>query len=64
MGELRDRMIRELQLRRFAPATQKAYLEAVVGLTKHFRVAPDHLSAHDKTGNNIARPMRQQQNPR
>jgi integrase/recombinase XerD len=45
MGELRDRMIRELQLRRYAPATQKSYLEAVVGLTKHFRVAPDQLSA-------------------
>jgi site-specific recombinase XerD len=38
-------MIRELQLHRFAPATQKAYLEAVVGLTKHFGVAPDQLSA-------------------
>ena len=46
MGVLRDRMIRELQLRRFAPATQKAYLEAVVGLTKHFGLAPDQLSAH------------------
>jgi integrase/recombinase XerD len=46
MGVLRDRMIRELQLRRFAPATQKAYLEAVVGLTKHFGVAPDQLTAH------------------
>ena len=44
MGVLRDRMIRELQLRRFAPATQKAYLEAVVGLTKHFGIAPDRLS--------------------
>lgn len=46
MGVLRDRMIRELQLRRFAPATQKIYLEAVVGLTKHFGIAPDQLSAH------------------
>jgi integrase/recombinase XerD len=44
MGQLRDRMIRELQLRRFAPATQKAYLEAVVGLTKHFGIAPDQLT--------------------
>jgi integrase/recombinase XerD len=45
MGALRDRMIRELQLRRLRPATQKAYLEAVLGLTKHFRIAPDQLSA-------------------
>ena len=45
MGVLRDRMLRELQLRRFAPATQRTYLEAVVGLTKHFGIAPDQLSA-------------------
>jgi integrase/recombinase XerD len=46
MGVLRDRMIRELQLRRLAPATQKTYLEAVAGLTKHFGIAPDQLTAH------------------
>lgn len=46
MGALRDRMIRELQLRRYAPSTQKTYLEAVTGLTKHFGIAPDQLTAH------------------
>src|SRR5260221_1677466 len=45
MGILRDEMMRAMQLRRFAGATQKAYLEAVVGLTKHYRVSPDQLSA-------------------
>jgi integrase/recombinase XerD len=45
MGRLRDEMIRAMQLRRFAGATQKAYLEAVVGLTKRYRVSPDQLSA-------------------
>jgi integrase/recombinase XerD len=45
MGVLRERMIRELQLRRYAPTTQKTYLEAVVGLTKHFGIAPDRLTA-------------------
>jgi site-specific recombinase XerD len=45
MGALRDQMIRELQLRRMKPATQKAYLEAVRNLTKHFGIAPDRLSA-------------------
>jgi integrase/recombinase XerD len=45
MGVLREQMIRELRLRRYAAATQKAYLEAVVGLTKHYRIAPDQLSA-------------------
>jgi site-specific recombinase XerD len=39
-------MIRELQLRRYAATTQKAYLEAVTGLTKHFGIAPDLLSPH------------------
>jgi site-specific recombinase XerD len=38
-------MIRELQLRRYSPATQKGYLGAVVGLTKYFRISPDQLSA-------------------
>jgi len=46
MGVLRDRMLRELQLRRYAPTTQRAYLEAVVNLTKHFGIAPDQLTAH------------------
>src|SRR5260370_31940671 len=45
MGMLRDQMIRAMQLRRFAGATQKAYLEAVVGLTRHYMVSPDQLSA-------------------
>jgi integrase/recombinase XerD len=45
MGALRDQMIRELRLRRYAPGTQKSYLEAVVGLTKYFGIAPDRLSA-------------------
>jgi site-specific recombinase XerD len=37
-------MQRELQLRRYAATTQKTYLEAVVGLTKHYGTAPDQLS--------------------
>jgi integrase/recombinase XerD len=45
MGVLREQMIRELRLRRYSAATQKGYLEAVVGLTKHYRIAPDQLSA-------------------
>jgi integrase/recombinase XerD len=45
MGMLREQMIRAMQLRRLADATQKAYLEAVVGLAKHFMVSPDRLSA-------------------
>lgn len=45
MGELRDRMIRELQLRHFAPRTHKNYLGVVSRLAKHYGIAPDQLSA-------------------
>lgn len=45
MGVLRDRMLRELQLRRYAAPTQKAYLEAVKGLAEHYMIAPDRLTA-------------------
>jgi integrase/recombinase XerD len=38
-------MIRELQLRRFAPLTHKQYLGVVHRLAKHYRIAPDRLSA-------------------
>jgi site-specific recombinase XerD len=38
-------MIRELRLRRYAALTQKTYLEAVTGLAKHYRIAPDQLTA-------------------
>jgi integrase/recombinase XerD len=44
MSVLRDQMIREMQLRCFAPNTQTAYVEAVVNLYKHFRISPDLLS--------------------
>jgi integrase/recombinase XerD len=43
MGILRDRMIEEMKLRNFSPATQKSYLYAVTRLTKHYRRAPDQL---------------------
>jgi integrase/recombinase XerD len=45
MGALRDRMIRELQLRSFAPLTRKQYLGVVRRLAKHYGIAPDRLSA-------------------
>jgi integrase/recombinase XerD len=45
MGALRDRMIRELQLRRFAPLTHKHYLGVVSRLAKYYGIPPDRLSA-------------------
>jgi integrase/recombinase XerD len=43
MGILRDRMIEEMKLRNFSPATQKSYLYAVTRLTQYYGKAPDQL---------------------
>jgi integrase/recombinase XerD len=40
MGILRDRMIKEMKLRNFSPATQESYLYAVTRITKHYRQSP------------------------
>ncbi len=44
MGELRDRMIKGMELRRLAASTQVAYLRGVEGLARHFGRAPDRMS--------------------
>ena len=43
MTKLRERMIREMQLRNFSPATQRNYLYAVADLARHFNRPPDRL---------------------
>jgi integrase/recombinase XerD len=45
MTPLREQLLRELQLRRYALSTQKHYVSAVYGLTAYYRVPPDQLSA-------------------
>jgi len=37
-------MIEEMKLRNFSPRTQQSYLAAVIGLVKHYRRSPDHLT--------------------
>jgi integrase/recombinase XerD len=44
MGELRDRMVQDMQVRDFSARTQEAYLAAVKGLAVHYHQAPDELS--------------------
>lgn len=44
MSELRDRMIRDMTVRGFAPRTHKAYIAAVVRLAKHYRRAPNEIT--------------------
>jgi integrase/recombinase XerD len=45
MSTLREQLLRELQLRRYAVSTQRHYVSAVYGLTAYYRVPPDQLSA-------------------
>lgn len=47
MTLLRERMIKELELARFAPNTQIAYLRAVEGLARYHRRAPDGISVDE-----------------
>jgi len=47
MGQLRDRMEGDLQIRGHSPQTRRAYLAAVTNLAKYFRRAPDELSLDD-----------------
>lgn len=44
MTMLRARMIREMQLRQFSPATQESYLLAVKALARYYRQSPDRLT--------------------
>ncbi len=44
MGELRDRMLREMAVREYSPRTRQAYLSAVQGLVRRYRRSPDQLS--------------------
>jgi len=43
MSALRERMVREMQLRRFAPGTQEAYLRLVGELARFYHRSPDQI---------------------
>ncbi|MCY3019620.1 MAG: site-specific integrase [Planctomycetota bacterium] len=47
MTKLRAQMIREMQLRNLAEATQASYLRSVADLAKHYRRAPDQISSEE-----------------
>jgi site-specific recombinase XerD len=44
MSELRNKMIRMMELKDFSPRTQESYLAAVAGLAKFYMKSPDQLS--------------------
>jgi len=43
MTPLRQRMIEEMQLRNFAPETQRNYIHHIFGLARFYRTSPDQL---------------------
>ncbi len=43
MSQLRQKMIRAMQLREFSPKTQKAYVAAVSGLAKYCNKSPHKI---------------------
>jgi len=50
MGELRDRMVRDMEVRNFSPRTIEAYVPWVRDLAKHYMRGPDQLT-HDEVQN-------------
>ena len=44
MTELRQKMIREMELRNLAKNTQRSYLRVVTGLVKHYMLPPDKIT--------------------
>jgi site-specific recombinase XerD len=44
MTELREKMIREMELRNLSKNTQRSYLQAVYGLAKHYMQSPDQMT--------------------
>ena len=47
MTPLRKRMIEDMQLRNFAPATQRHYLHQITGLARFYQTSPEHLNLED-----------------
>lgn len=45
MTALRQKMIREMTLRRFSTDTQKAYLSAVAGLARYYKQSPEKINS-------------------
>ena len=44
MGKLKEKMIKDMQLREFAPRTQESYLNAVKGLASHYSRSPEEIT--------------------
>ena len=47
MGKLQDKMIRDMQLRRFSASTHRSYLRAVRDLAKYYGRSPDKITCDE-----------------
>ncbi len=47
MGTLRERMVREMELRRLSPSTHVSYVRAVAGLSLYYGRSPDRLEPEE-----------------
>lgn len=47
MTELREKMIKAMELRNFSPRTHTAYLSAVTNLTKHYKKSPEGITQEE-----------------
>ena len=47
MGELRDRMIRDMQIKGYSPYTQAAYLRGATEFVRYFRLSPKDLGQEE-----------------
>ena len=44
MTQLREKMIKAMELRNLAPSTKRCYLSAVIGLSRHYHQSPDQIT--------------------
>jgi len=47
MSELRDKMVRDMQIRRFSSSTHRSYLRAVRDLARHYGQTPDKITCDE-----------------
>jgi hypothetical protein len=57
MTELRQKMIRAMELKNLSPHTQRAYLSALKGLARHYRQSPTAISKEMSAGSRIRYPQ-------
>ena len=47
MAELKEKMIRDMQLRNFSPRTQESYIHGAKGLVEYYNKSPMKISAEE-----------------